>query len=359
MPGQSEGSAGSPLRVGLFLANQQPRQVDMVAALGEQIGLVHLVRDLGWDSLWTGQHFLTDSSAQLSPTVAMARLAAEAGDMEIGLGVLLLALLHPVDVAEQVASLDVVCRGRAVLGVGLGYRQVEFDAFGVAETEGRSRFVENLRIVRALLAGQAVDADVPWCRLQGATLSVLPARPSGMPVWIGANGDGAVRRAARLADAWFINPHSTLPTVVRQLELYRATRAEAGLPPPAEVPVIREVVCASTQERAEALARRYLGEKYRAYMDWGQDQVLPEDESFDLPFAELATQRFVVGTPQHCLDQLAAWRRVVGASHFVLRTHWSSMPVEDAATSIELLSKEVLPELRRVGPDVHRTRDAG
>lgn len=352
MPGEPDApvgrSAGASLRIGLFLANQQPHHIDMVAALAEQISLVHLVRDLGWDSLWTGQHFLTGSSAQLSPTVAMARLAAETGDMEIGLGVLLLTLLNPVDVAEQVASLDVVCGGRAVLGVGLGYRKVEFDAFGVGEAEARTRFVENLRVVRALLDGQAVDADLPWCRLRSATLSVRPARRPGVPVWMGGDADGAVRRAARLADAWLVNPHTTLRTVVRQMGIYRATRAAAGLTLTTELPIIREVVCATSQLRAEDLAGRYLGEKYRAYTAWGQGTVLPEGESFDLPFKELAAQRFVVGTPQRCFDQLAAWRRAVGATHFIVRAHWAGMAVDDAATSIELLSKEVLPELRRV-----------
>lgn len=354
MPGPEAAAGGgagvTPLRVGLFLANQQPPAADMVEAFCQQMGLVHLARDLGWDSLWTGQHFLTDSSAQLSPTVAMARLAAEAGDMEIGLGVLLLALLDPVDVAEQVASLDVVCGGRAVLGVGLGYRQVEFDAFGVARADARTRFVQNLDVVRALLGGGPVDVDLPWCRLRGASLSVRPARRPSLPVWIGGDADGAVRRAARLGDAWMVNPHTTLSTVTRQMALYRAARAEAGLPPPEELPVIREVVCAPTQQRAEDLAASHLGEKYRAYMAWGQDTVLPEGESFDLPFDALADQRFVVGTPERCFDQLAAWRRAVGATHLIVRVHWAGMAVDDAATSIELLSKEVVPELRHLQP---------
>lgn len=322
----------------------------MVAAFRQQTGLVHLVRDFGWDSLWTGQHFLTDSSAQLSPTVAMARLAAEAGDMEIGLGVLLLALLDPVDVAEQVASLDVVCGGRAVLGVGLGYRQVEFDAFGIDKIDARTRFVENLHVVRALLSGGPVDADLPWCRLHGASISVRPARRPSLPVWIGGDSDGAVRRAARLGDAWMVNPHTTLSTVARQIGLYHTTRAQAGLRPPDELPVIREVVCAPSQRRAEDLAASHLGGKYRAYVAWGQDAVLPEGESFNLPFEALANQRFVVGTPEQCFDQLAAWRRAVGVTHLILRVHWAGMAVDDAATSIELLSKEVVPELRHVEP---------
>ena len=322
----------------------------MAAALSRQIDLVHLVRDLGWDSLWTGQHFLTDSSAQLSPVVALARLSAEAGDMRIGLGVLLLPLLNPVDVAEQVASLDVICGGQCVLGVALGYRQVEHNAFGLAVAEARRRFADNVRIVRGLLSGVPVDAQLPWCRLAGATLSVTPAQEGGVPVWIGADADPAVRRAARLGDAWLVNPHTTLSTVARQVGLYEEERRAAGLASPAEHPVIREVVCAATQERAKELADRYLGPKYRAYAAWGQADALPQGESFDLPFEALADQRFVVGTPERCFEQLAEWRTLVGVTHLIVRAHWAGMPEVEAAQSLQLLSSEVLPALCRLEP---------
>lgn len=339
-----------PMKVGLFLANQQPPGADMVVALSRQINLVHLVRDLGWDSLWTGQHFLTDSSAQLSPVVAQARLAVEAGEMQIGLGVLLLPLLNPVDVAEQVASLDVVCGGRCVLGVALGYRQVEHDAFGLTIADARRRFTDNVRIVRGLLSGEPVDAQLPWCHLAGATLSVAPAQEGGVPVWVGADADPAVRRAARLGDAWLVNPHTTLSTVARQVDLYEEERRAAGLTNPEEQPVIREVVCAATEGQAEDLASRYLGPKYRAYAAWGQDQALPQGESFDLPFGALADQRFIVGTPDRCFEQLAEWRTRIGVTHLIIRGHWAGMPEVEAARSLQLLSNEVLPALRHLEP---------
>ena len=120
------------MKVGLFVTNQQYLTTDMVSALDEQIAMVRLVRDKGWDSLFSGQHYLNEgNNQQLQLVPLLARLIPEAGEMQVGLGILLLNLHNPVYTAETVATLDVLSRGNFVFGVGLGYRDVEFDAFGV------------------------------------------------------------------------------------------------------------------------------------------------------------------------------------------------------------------------------------
>ncbi len=339
-------AAGSAIRVGLYAPSQHPKSKDAATGLAEQIRLVHKARDEGWDSLWKGQHFLTDSSSQLSTIVLLTRLAVEAGDMDIGVGLLLLPLLNPVEVAEHAASLDVVTGGRLILGLGIGYRDVEYAAFGVPKTDAAKRFSANFRIVRDLLAGRSVVADVPWCNLRSAELSVRPQQ-SPVPLWMGANSDAAVRRTARMADAWLINPHAPLPTITRQQEIYFDERRRHGLPDPEAIPVMREVFCAARSQDAHELAERYLGSKYRAYAAWGQDEVLPDNDSFGAPFADLADHRFIVGNPEECLKSLLAWRDSTGANHFLFRIHWSGMPIETAEAALELLSREVLPELRR------------
>ena len=97
------------MKVGLFLTNQQRRDADMVAALDEQIAMARLARDRGWDSLFSGQHYLNEGdNQQLQLVPFLARLIPEAGDMRVGIGVLLLNLHNPVYVAETVATLDVI-----------------------------------------------------------------------------------------------------------------------------------------------------------------------------------------------------------------------------------------------------------
>jgi alkanesulfonate monooxygenase SsuD/methylene tetrahydromethanopterin reductase-like flavin-dependent oxidoreductase (luciferase family) len=329
--------------VGIFLTHQQPAGRDPVEALHEQLSLVRAARDGGLDSVFAGQHHLPESFSHIQPLPWLARLAADAGDMRIGTGIHLLALHNPVDTAENFASLDAVCGGRSVFGVGLGYREVEYAAFGIPPRQKVRRFEENLRIVREMWSGEPVYADNDWCRLDGVRSTTLPAgRP---PVWMAANSDAAVRRAARLADTWMINPHATAATIRRQLDLFRAERAAAGREPVRELPLMREIYCAPTRERAIELARPYLAGKYKVYADWGQDRVMPVKESFDRDYADLAEDRFVVGSPEDCLAALLPWRDL-GVDHFVLRTDWAGMPVGDALASVELLAREVAPVLR-------------
>lgn len=328
---------------GIFLTHQRHPDKDARVALDEQLTLVRATRDLGYDSVFAGQHHLAESFAHIQPLPWLARLAAEAGDMRVGIGIHLLALHNPVDTAENYAGLDIVCGGKLVFGVGLGYRDVEYDAFGIGKQGRVHRFEENLRIVQALWRGEEVHADLPWCRLDGVRSTMLPVGTP--PIWMAANSDKAVRRAARLSDTWMINPHATATTVRRQLELFSAERETSGRGPVPELPLMREIFCAPTRERAVELAAPHLANKYSVYADWGQDKVMPDKESFRTAYEELSNDRFVIGTPDDCLEALLPWRDL-GVDHFLFRTDWAGMPVGDALSSIELLAKEVVPALR-------------
>lgn len=328
----------------LYLTNQHPAGTDMREGLGESLQLFREVRDSGWDMVFTGHHYLS-SFAQFQPVPFLARLAAEAGHLTLGLGVQLISLLNPLDVAEQIATLDAICGGRFIYGVGLGYRDVEFAALGVP-TEGKAaRFEANLDIIVRLLQGESVTIDLPWCRLDEAQLAALPAQRPRPPLWIAANGDRAVERAGRLGDTWMINPHARTDTIVRQLELFHSARRGAGQGEPTALPLMKEVFCARSRDEAIRTAAPHLGAKYETYAKWGQDDALPDDETFALPFEELLADRFVLGTPDDCLEQLAPWREL-GVDTFVIRSHWPGMPVGDALSSLRLFTDEVLPALR-------------
>jgi len=334
------------IKFGLFLTNQHRPGSDLVAALDGQLELVRTARDAGWDSIFVGQHFLPEGMTMLQPAPFLARLAGEAAGMTLGVGILLLALHNPVDVAETWGSMDVVSGGRLVFAVGLGYRQPEYDAFGIALSDRVGRFELNLEIVKRLWSGETVSCETPWCRLHEAVCGTLPVQRPRPPIWLAANSDRAVVRAARLGDTWLINPHATLATVASQLELFRAERTAAGLAPPDELPVIREVCCAPTRQQAFERCSRYLTEKYERYADWGQDKVLPGRDSFRVPLESLSEDRFVVGSPDECTERLRGWRDQLGVNHFLFRTDWIGMPLESSLESIRLLTTEVLPALR-------------
>ncbi len=337
------------MKVGLFVTNQQPLDADMVSALGDQIAMVRAARDRGWNSLLSGQHYLNEgNNKQLQTVPFLARLAAEAGEMTIGLGILLLNLHNPVYTAETVASLDIIARGNFIFGVGLGYRDVEFDAFGVPKGERVKRFEEYLALVQRLWSEESVSYEGACCRLDNVRMNIRPAQKPRPPIWMAANSDAAVKRAARLSDAWLINPHATIDTIRRQIAIYRAELEAAGKGAQRELPMIKEVYCAKDRSTALAMAGPYLLAKYRDYAKWGQDKVMPDNEDFSRSLEELIKGRFILGSPDECYDQLEPYWQEFGVNHIVIRTHWAGMPLSTALASMRLISDELLPALHKI-----------
>jgi alkanesulfonate monooxygenase SsuD/methylene tetrahydromethanopterin reductase-like flavin-dependent oxidoreductase (luciferase family) len=337
------------MKVGIFITNQHPLDTDMVSALNDQITMVRHARDRGWNSLFTGQHYLNEgNNKQLQPVPFLARLAAESGEMTIGLGVLLLNLHNPVYTAETVATLDIIARGNFIFGIGLGYRDVEFDAFAVPKGQRVKRFEDYLALIQRLWTEDCVSYEDASCRLSNVRMNVRPVQKPRPPIWIAANNDAAVKRAARLGDAWFINPHATIETIRRQVMAYQAELKAAGTAGPRELPVVKEVYCAKDRTTALEMASPYLLAKYRDYATWGQDKVIPDKEDFTRSLDELIEGRFILGSPEECYDQLKPYWEEFGVNHIVIRTHWAGMPLCSALASMRLISDELLPALHRV-----------
>ncbi len=325
------------MRYGLFVSAQHPADDDPGSRLAEHVEQVRLVREAGFHSIFAGQHFLPDPFQMLQPVPLLGRLAAEAGELRVGAGILLLPLLNPVEVAEEAATLDVLTGGRFVLGVGLGYRDVENAAFAVPGDRVRV-FREKLDVVRRLLEGEEVTASGEGYRLEGARLAPLPLQRPRPPIWMAANSDAAVRRAARLADTWFVNPHASVAEVERQLALFRAERGSE----PAELPMLREACVAPTDEEALAIARPYLAPKYEAYVEWGQSDVLPPTDTLRRGWEELRAGRFIVGSSETATEQIRALS-ALGVTELVLRVQWPGLPQRDALRTLDLLASEVIP----------------
>jgi alkanesulfonate monooxygenase SsuD/methylene tetrahydromethanopterin reductase-like flavin-dependent oxidoreductase (luciferase family) len=332
--------------VGLALSVQHPAADPQGVRFAEHLEQVRVARAAGFSSVWASQHYLSQPFSYFQPLPTLARVAAEAPDMTLGTGVLLLPLHHPVEVAEQVATLDVICGGRFVFGVGLGYRDEENRAMGQDPRERVARLTEGLEIVERLWHGEPVSYSGRVYRLDRVRISMPPLQRPRPPIWLAASSDAGVRRAARLGDAMLMGPHATLATLERQQALFAQTRRAGGRPPAAAVPLIKECHVAPTTAAAMAEARPFLMAKYRAYQGWEQDKALPPGERFDLAFEELARDRFVIGDPERVLDELARYRERVGVTAFILRLQWPGLDQGRVLRSIRLLGERVLPRLR-------------
>jgi alkanesulfonate monooxygenase SsuD/methylene tetrahydromethanopterin reductase-like flavin-dependent oxidoreductase (luciferase family) len=304
---------------------------------------VRLARELGLDDVSAGQHFLSQPYQMLQLVPLLARIAAEAGEMRVCSGILLLTLLNPVEVAENAVTLDAITGGRFVLGLGLGYRQEENDAFGLPARR-LSIFEQKLEVVRRLLEGEVVTAQGHGFSLASQQLAIRPSQVPRPPIWLAANNDKAVLRAARLADAWLLSPHTNLAELERQRHLYVAERERSGLPPATEVPIIKELYVGADDASALRAARPYLEGKYESYVQWGQSEVLPEGDTLRQAFDELAAGgRFIVGGPETCAHQVREHIRRLGVTTLFFRFQWPGMPQELVLASMRRAAEEVFP----------------
>lgn len=332
-------------RIGIFLNVQQPESVPPQEIARQAVAHTALCREYGFDLVSAGQHFVTEVFQMLQPMPLLGRIAAEAGDMRVATNIALLTLLNPVELAENAVTLDAITGGRLVLGVGLGYRQEEFDAFAVPEKRVRV-FLDKIDVLRRLLEGETVTAEGHGYILRNARLATLPVQRPRPPIWLAANADSAVKRAARVADTWSVNPHANLGELVRQLELFRATRAEAGLPPATELPVMKEIYVGDDDESAEREARPHLQAKYQAYVQWGQSEVMSQD-SLDQDWEDLkAGGRFILGGPDTCVAALQEHIDVLGSDMLIFRFGWSGMPDDLVQANIRRFAETVKPRLR-------------
>src|SRR3954452_6750859 len=210
------------MKVGLFINTQFTEATSVVDRIPEIVAQVRAARDAGFRSLWFPHHWLTYPMQMLQITPVMGYVAAHAQGMTIGPNILILPPQNPVHVAEESATLDVLTGGNFVLGVGLGYRPPEFEAFGIPLAERAPRFTEAIGLMRRLWIEERVSHQGRFYTVNDSGISLKPARPGGPPVYIAAQADVSVRRAARIGDAWLIVNSSALGKIAPLMRTYRA-----------------------------------------------------------------------------------------------------------------------------------------
>ncbi len=332
---------------GLVVRGQAEEGEDIARRFQETLAFARLADRLGFDSLTKTAHYSAHPFQMLQMVPMLARFAAEAPRLRLNAGVLLLPLLSPLHVAEEFATLDVITGGKIILGVGLGYRDVEFKAFGVPRAQRARRFEANLIAIKRLWTETTVSMTTPYFELDGASCSPQPLQKPHPPIWVGANADPAVERAARLGDCWYIGPAVAIGALQRQLDLYKRALDGAGKPFPAEFPMRREVFVARTRDEAIRLCAPYLGAKYKAYHNWHQE--MPEgDRGLGQEFEALIEDRFIIGSPDEVAEQIISLHRRLGVNHIVMSTEWAGMPESLAVETIEMMAREVFPRVRQV-----------
>jgi alkanesulfonate monooxygenase SsuD/methylene tetrahydromethanopterin reductase-like flavin-dependent oxidoreductase (luciferase family) len=309
------------MKIGLSLTTAYPRDEPATERFQQLVQQVEAARDHGFHSVWVGDHHVTPNVYYQSvPTIA--RLSAHAGSMQIG-PFLLLPLYHPVLLAEQMATLDVIAGGRLTLMVALGWQPEAYAAFGIPWKERVSRFEEGIEVLRLLFAKDAADHLGRFHRFEGVSFRPKPVHRR-IPLWIGASAEPAIRRAARLGDAWIIGPLSTLEVVRAQMGLYKAALREYGRDGAVdEFPIRRDVFIAEDRETALKIAEPVLKAGYRG-VSGNPLEVL------------------IVGGPQDFIEKLEQLR-ALGTTHVLIRSMVQTQ--EHLLRAIQIIGERVIPQV--------------
>lgn len=239
--------------------------------LDEVVEICHAARDAGFASVTMPQHWVSHPTTWPQPFQVLARLAPETGDMRLMTGILLLPLHNPLQVAEDVATLDQISKGRVVLGVGIGYRETELEAVGATRKDRVPRLTESIELMEKLWTGEEIDFEGRYWTVHNAQMGFLPVQQPHPPIWIACQSDGAVRRSARIADACYLAPQVGFDDVGSLIEAYHDERAMNGVDK-GRVAISRGVAFGRDKATAIAEATTAAESSYRMYSTWNMQE---------------------------------------------------------------------------------------
>lgn len=334
------------MKFGTVITPVWGKETDPQVQFAQHREVIQLAEQLGFSSMVAGQHFLGGELRYYQPITYLTYMSQFAPSMDVVIGIVLLSLVNPVELAEQVATLDAVTGGKAVLGVGLGYSDHEFRAFGIPRETRIKRFEEGIQLIKALWSGEEVNFKGEMFEVEGVSPSVLPVREPRPPIWAAGQAEKPVRRAARLADAWYPPPFPTHEGLAHLRKIFLEERERCGLPLDGDFPVRRELVIADSRAEARKMAAVRSAARYDLYVKWGMgDRLNEETKGLGSQADEDIDSRFILGSPEDCAEQLDGLRRDLGMTHFILKPQWLGMPHAEALKQIELFGTKVMPLL--------------
>jgi alkanesulfonate monooxygenase SsuD/methylene tetrahydromethanopterin reductase-like flavin-dependent oxidoreductase (luciferase family) len=301
--------------------------------------------ELGFDSVWLEEHHSIRNHYWPSPLMALAGIATRTTRVSLGTDIVVLPFYHPVRVAEDMAMLDLISGGRAIFGAAIGYRPPEFELYDIQLEDRGARYVEMLKIIRALWTQEQVDYKGRFFNIKGC-IEPRPAHP--IPIWLGGWGELSLKRAATLGDAWVPGPTANLEKLLSAQKQYHAFLSEAGKrPEDTSSPLTREVVIAEARERAWELAERYVMVNYRDEYGGGwKHPLIGSQDQTPVALESLSNDRFIVGNPDDCILQIRRFVETFGVDHLICRLYFAGMPHDHIMSELRLLAKEVFPAFR-------------
>ena len=333
-----------------------------------ELRLADLAEPLGFESIWGVEHHFTGYTMCPDVLQFLTYMAGRTERAGLGSMVVVLPWHDPMRVAEEVAMLDHISGGRLILGLGRGAGKVEFDGFRLSMDESRQRFVESGEMLLDGLETGYCEYHGQLVRQPRAAIRPAPFKSFRGRTYAAAVSPESLPVMAKLGVGILIIPQKPWKEVARELETYRSIYRDVNgvdAPPPVSA---GWTFCDESAERAEQMARRYIGGYYQTVLDHYQFQGdhLAQTKGYEYygkmaeKIAQYGTDTVVdyfvnlqvFGTPAQCYERILDIHARTGNSHYVGVFSYAGMPYEDAERSMRLFAREVMPALQKLGGDI-------
>ena len=317
----------------------------------EMLEQVSLAEELGFDSVWlTEHHFLADGYCP-SLLITAAAIAARTKRIRIGTGGLLLPLHNPIKVAEDAAVVDIISGGRLILGLGLGYRQEEFDGFGVSLKDRKGRMEEGIEILKKSWKGEAFSFEGRHYKIKNLNVTPKPVQKP-IPIWIGAYQEPAIRRVARLGAPLYLASVGTIPFLQKEIALFHtALREFRRNPQDIEQPLVRDVyVTTKGKEKGWEEIKEHVKYIYKGYAEWGS-MVDREGNLITNPhdprLGEVVKEQGIFGAPEECIEAIKTLQQALPSlNHLVCRFEFPGLSYKQSMKSMKLFAGKVMQYIK-------------
>ncbi|MFV8817596.1 LLM class flavin-dependent oxidoreductase [Haliea sp. E17] len=315
------------------------------------------MEELGYDLAWCGQHRFSDKTAfggdtatePSAPLAMLAPLMARTTRMKFATNIMLLPAHHPLEVAEEINTLQEMSGNRFILGAGIGYKPDEFENVGWNFKTRARRFEECLEVLRLALTGQPFSYSGNFFNYDDVMITPPPLPGTHTPLWVGAVSEPAMLRAARLGDGWEISFSEHMLELAEKVKRYRGLAAEHGRP--ATVALMRDVHVVPKREDIDPEFLSNVIKVWQSYDDLSATadrDELSKEVMFggkQVTLEEFAPHRAVVGTPEDCCREMESIRDLVNPEYFFITPTGVPDP-EQQMRELRLFAREVMPHFR-------------
>jgi alkanesulfonate monooxygenase SsuD/methylene tetrahydromethanopterin reductase-like flavin-dependent oxidoreductase (luciferase family) len=349
------------MQFGLFSHIPWPEGTEPKKIIAETIEQIQYGEELGFESAWLAEHHFSRYGLGASSLLLLSAIAARTSTIRLGTAILVPPLHHPVRLAEDTATLDLVSNGRLDVGFGRGSATYEYHGYDVDHAESQARFQETIRLVEALWTTADCSYQGQYFSVHRANLVPPPVQKPHPPIYIAATRTPetlkfVVSTGHPLIIGVVLDTVDALALCQRFVRMSEA--AGFGVPI-SRIPFSRYFYVAETEEQARQDTRESLAwtldmiqwrrtfsegsEVYQRLADWRRQRPEPPP-SYD----DLFERRAIIGTPEACVAKMKALQEQ-GIEHFVCNFAFGGMPHDKVMRSMQLCAREVMPHFRSGG----------